>query len=435
MAKNMQPPAKSPIPAVIKRNTVLLTIVQALFSGAFQSVMVIAALGIFYFTHSAALGGLASAVAIGGRVLVAYGAGRLMDRVGRKTVLYAGIAVSCSAIALMAYALYYSSIWLFWAGIFLFGTGGGIMNLLRVPVTDMYPASRRGEGMGYLLTGSIAGTFMAPVLAAVAPYLDFAGLGTYVIILLITVPIMVSGTVFVKLISPDTKEILSNLKEYYPQESLGVAAAGGGSKGVPLQGTAVSGSIIAAFITSAFSWGGMVMGMSLVSIILQGYGVSLTLINIAVSIHVFGMFGLSIPMGWLTDRYGRKIVIALGGFILGAGAFLMPLTSDYIIITLGVFLIGLGWSATNVASTALLCDLTPGPKRGSILGANDVVTGVTSVALPTLGGAILSSLGFVAFGVAGIVVALPVVLGALPIKETVPQVGNQDRGCPVTVKK
>ncbi len=161
------------------------------------------------------------------------------------------------------------------------------------------------------------------------------------------------------------------------------------------------------------------MGMSLVSIILQEYGVSLTLINVSVSLHVFGMFGLSIPMGWMADRYGRKFVIALGGVILAIGAFLMPITAEYWVITVGVFLIGLGWSATNVASTALICDLTPGPKRGGILGANDVVTGVTSVAFPTLGGAILSVFGFVTFGVAGILVALPVVLGVLPIRETV----------------
>ena len=95
----------------------------------------------------------------------------------------------------------------------------------------------------------------------------------------------------------------------------------------------------------------------------------------------------------------------------------MPLTQSYLIITLGVFLIGLGWSATNVATTALLCDLTPGRMRGSILGANDVVTGVTSVGLPAIGGAILSAFGGVAFGVAGVAVALPVVLSMLLIKK------------------
>jgi MFS family permease len=431
----MQPIAKTPIPAVIKRNTVLLTIVQALFSGAFQSVMVIAALGAFYFTHSVALGGLASAVAIGGRVLVAYGAGKLMDRVGRKTVLYIGIALSCSSIAVMASALYYASVWFFWAGIFAFGTGAGIMNLLRVAVTDMYPASRRGEGTGYLLTGSVVGTFMAPVLSIFAPYIDFAGLGSYVVILLVSLPILVAGVLFVKLISPDTREILGNLREYYPQENLGLPLTGAQARGTLPQSGGVSRSIIGAFVTSAFSWGGMVMGMSLVSIILQGYSVSLTLINIAVSLHVFGMFGLSIPMGWLTDRYGRKFVIALGGVILAVGAFLMPITSEYVIITLGVFLIGLGWSATNVASTALICDLTPPAKRGGILGANDVVTGVTSVTLPTVGGAILSAFGFVVFGVAGILVALPVVLGVLPIKETVPHRVEKGSACPTPGEK
>lgn len=419
MATATRSSSKPPIPAAVRRNTVLLTVIQALFSGAFQSVMVIAALGIFFFTRSPTLGGLASAVAIGGRVLVAYGAGRLMDRVGRKTVLYMGIAVSCTAIGLMAYALLNLSVLLFWAGIFAFGTGAGVMNLLRVPVTDMYPPSRRGEGMGYLLTGSVVGTFMAPVLSAAAPYLDFADIGPYVVILLISIPIMVSGVVFVRLISPDTREILGRLKEYYPQEGGAPSPQGAGQQAPSGSGSMASRSMIGAFVTSAFSWGGMVMGMSLVSIILQGYGFSLTLINIAVSLHVFGMFGLSIPMGWMADRYGRKLVIALGGVILALGAFLMPLTSDYIMITFGVFLIGLGWSATNVASTALICDLTPVPKRGGVLGANDVVTGVTSVALPAAGGAILTAFGFVAFGVTGILVALPVVLGVLPIKETV----------------
>ncbi|MDD1776091.1 MAG: MFS transporter, partial [Candidatus Methanomethylicus sp.] len=224
---------------------------------------------------------------------------------------------------------------------------------------------------------------------------------------------------------PDTREILKNLKGYYPESMPQFPVKGVGPFESPkTQGVSIS--ILGTFVASAFSWGGMVMGMSIVSIILQQYGVALTMINIAVSLHVFGMFGLSIPFGWLTDRFGRRIVMALGGAILGLGAFIMPITSNYLIITLGVFLIGLGWSATNVASTALLCDLTPGPRRGSILGANDVATGATSVALPTLGGAILSSLGFFAFAIAGVLVSLPVILSVIPVHE--PLRGKQS--CP-----
>lgn len=410
---------KTPIPALVKRNTALLTISQLLFSGVFQSAMVIAALGVFYFTKSVALGALASAVAIGGRVLVAYGAGRQMDKIGRKAVLYIGVALSCAALLMMAQGLNASSVELFWAGIFVFGSGAGVMNLLKVPVTDMYPARRRGEGMGYLLTGSVVGTFMAPLISAAAPYLEFVGLGTYELILLISVPLMAFSAVFIWRVKPDTKEILRDLKSYYPDE---VAGSAQGLQGCPNPTTTTWGGfktrpIIAAFIASAFSWGGMVMGMSMVSILLKQYGVELPLINMAVSLHVFGMFGFSIPMGWLSDKYGRKPVTALGGLVLGMGAFLMPLTQDYAVITLGVFLVGLGWSATNVATTALLCDLTPGVKRGSVLGANDVVTGMTSVGLPALGGAIMSALGGVAFGVAGVAIALPVVLSMLLVDE------------------
>lgn len=418
MAKDTKGAAKTPIPAIIKRNTILLTVTQALFSGVFQSAVVIGALGIFYFTKSAALGALASSVVIGGRVLVAYGAGRLMDRIGRKTVLYMGIFVICSALTVMASALYVFSVWLFWIGVFIFGIGGGVMNMLRVPVTDMYPASRRGEGMGYMLTGSIMGAIMPPALSAIAPSFAFIGLNSYEIMLLFSVPLMAIGILFVKLVSPDTREILHDLKSYYPQDALTASPVDCKPNSIAPQAASMSLTTIAAFIASSFSWGGMVMGMSIVSIILQQYGVDLTLINLAVSIHVFGMFGLSIPWGWLTDRRGRRIVMALGGAILGVGSLLMPITSGYLIITLGVFLIGLGWSATNVASTALLCDVTPGPRRGSILGANDVANGLTSLTFPTLGGAILSSLGFFAFGITGLVIAIPVVLSVFPIRES-----------------
>jgi len=413
---------KTPIPPTIKRNTLFLTLNQALFSGVFQSAMVIAALGVFFFTQSAALGSLASAVAIGGRILVAYGAGRLMDRFGRKVVLYLGVAVTCSALVLMAWALNSSQLVFFWLGIFAFGTGAGIMNLIKVAIMDMYPGARRGEGMGYLLTGSVVGTFAAPLLSYIVPFLAFIGLGTYVLILLISVPLMALSAVFIKLVKPDTREIVQDLARYYPSDSPPAPAASQG-RGPPASTPAkpiLTVPVVGAFIASAFSWGGMVMGMSIVSIILQQYGVSLTMINIAVSLHVFGMFGLSVPMGWLTDRYGRRFVTALGGIILGAGALIMPLTPEYWMITFGVFLIGLGWSATNVATTALLCDLTPSHRRGSILGANDVVTGLTSVSLPVVGGAILASSGLLAFGVAGVVVAAPVVLGVLPVRERSP---------------
>lgn len=95
----------------------------------------------------------------------------------------------------------------------------------------------------------------------------------------------------------------------------------------------------------------------------------------------------------------------------------MPITAEYLLVTLGVFLVGLGWSAINVASTALICDVTPGPKRGSIMGANDVTNGLASMTFPSVGGVILSSLGFFAFGVAGLLIALPVVLSIVPIHE------------------
>ncbi|MDQ1280191.1 MAG: hypothetical protein QG670_1454 [Thermoproteota archaeon] len=413
MAKNTRSAAKIPIPAVIKRNTILLAATQALFQGAIQSVVVIAPLSIFYFTQSTVLGALAFSVVIGGRTLVAYSAGRFMDSVGRKKVLYAGIFVSCSALIVMTFALYIFSIWFFWIGVFIFSIGAGVMNMLRVPVTDMYPTSRLGEGMGYMLTGSIIGALIPTVLSSLASFFAFTSLNAYEIMLLFSVPMMAIGILLVKLISPDTREILRNLKSYYPQDVNVATYIDGKQDLTSVQVTSRSRSVIAAFIASSFGWGGMVMSKSIISIMLQQLGVELTLINLALSIHVFGMFGPSIPWGWLTDRWGRRIVIALGGVILGTGAFFMPITRDYRIVTFGFFLIGLGWSATNVASTALLCDLTTEQRRGSMLGANDVANGLASLTFPTVGGIVLSSFGLFAFGMVGMLAALPIVLSMI----------------------
>ena len=40
---------------------------------------------------------------------------------------------------------------------FVFGMGMNTAQQLRVAAADMYPPSRRAEGLGYVLTGSLVG--------------------------------------------------------------------------------------------------------------------------------------------------------------------------------------------------------------------------------------------------------------------------------------
>lgn len=406
------------IPSIIRRNTLFISINQALFSAVMQSMVVIAGLGVFLVTGSAALAAFAASIVIGGRVLIVYSAGKLMDRVGRKRVLYLGAILALGALGVMVLGLSYMSNILMWTGIFIFGIASGIVGLNRVAVMDMYPLSRRGEGMGYYLTGSVVGSVLAVALTAIAAALAFTGTLQYIFVILLCMIVLAVATLFIWLVKPDTRQIGQNLNEYYPEFTAPVAPCVGEKATAPAR-YMQSVPMRTAFIASTFAWGTMVMDMSLVSVILKQYGFELTLISIAVTIHIFGMFGLSIPLGRLADRWGRKPVIALGGIILAIGAALMPLTKDYLVITFGVFLVGLGWSGANVGTTALICDLTPIVSRGKVLGTNDLVTGAASIAIPLIGGAILSSLGYVVFGVVGLAFSIPVLLIVI-VRETSP---------------
>ena len=412
---------KSPIPPIIKRNTIRLVVSQAIYSCVNQAAFVLATLVVFTLTQSAALGGLATGAIWGGRVLVVYQTGKLMDRMGRRSVLLIGIATGCIALTIMGWAVVMTRLELFWLGLLVFGFGSGIIQQSRIAVMDMYPVERRGEGMGYLMTANIVGSFLSPVFTeAMIPVADFLAVDVYAVILLVGTMLLGSASIFILRLKPDTKEIAMNLSSYYPDSVANASAENVGTENVSPLRSILFFPLLAAFIASALAWGDMSMMMSLVSVILHQHHVALTLINFSITLHVFGMYGLSFPLGWLCDKLGRKVVTMLGGVILGAGALLTPITSVYWIIALAIFLVGLGWSAANVATTALIADVTLVERRGRILGANDMIIGLSSLSLPAFGGLVISGLGLVAFGLSGLIIAVPILLVMLPLREVRP---------------
>lgn len=386
-----------------------------------QVAFIIAPLVVFKATNSVALSGLATAFIWGGRILIVYHSGKWMDQVGRRIVLLAGIIVSGLSLFLMGWGVILSWLEPFWLGLLVFGLGSGIFHQIRIAVLDMYPVERRGEGVGYLMTGSVVGSSASPLFTAmIAPLAVFIGWDIYAAVLIVSNVILAVAALFIVRIKPDTRDIGRNLQSYYPDSVIEDPPDNDNAQSASLLRSIMYFPILAGFVASSMAWAVMSMMMSLGSLILNQHQVDLTWIGIAISVHVFGMQGLSVPLGRLCDRFGRRLVIMLGGLILAAGSFLSPITSDYGIITLALFLVGVGWSAVNVATSALISDLTPVGRRGRILGANDLVIGVTSLIVPTLGGVIMGSLGFLAFGIAGLIFALPTLLIALPIRELSP---------------
>jgi MFS family permease len=78
------------------------------------------------------------------------------------------------------------------------------------------------------------------------------------------------------------------------------------------------------------------------------------------------MFAFAPVFGWLTDRIGRRPVVALGiALLLGACAIAGTAGHAPARLAAGLMTLGLGWSATLVAGSALLSDAVSGELRAS----------------------------------------------------------------------
>ena len=100
------------------------------------------------------------------------------------------------------------------------------------------------------------------------------------------------------------------------------------------------------------------------------------------------------------------------------GAVLVTFTDFYLSITLGTFLVGLGWAAANVAATALIANRTETVHRGRAIGINDSFAGGMSVAAALATGPLIEWQGLPAAGIAAVVIAaVPLAMVLWPKKE------------------
>jgi MFS family permease len=207
----------------------------------------------------------------------------------------------------------------------------------------------------------------------------------------------------VLMIRPDPKEVATNLARYYPGY---VPAAPRSGAAAPPASTGARAWIAhyplrVAFVSSFAAQGTMTLMMAMTSLALDHHGHALPMISLSVAIHVVGMFGFSIPLGRLADRVGRRNMLVVGSLISALGSVLVAFGADYWPISLGTFLVGLGWCCTHVSVTAMIADFVPPTDRGRAIGTNDSFSTLGSVLLPLAGGPLVELFGLPILAVVG----------------------------------
>jgi MFS family permease len=132
------------------------------------------------------------------------------------------------------------------------------------------------------------------------------------------------------------------------------------------------------------------------------------------------MFALSPVIGAVLDRWGRRSGL-LAGVILSASGVALGLVSTATAVATGaLFLIGVGWSAAYLGSTAVVSDLAAASERAGALGLSDLVA-ATAAAVGVLGGAaLLEAAGYGALSIVALgLLIFPAAL-LVPLRERAP---------------
>ena len=349
----------------------------------------------------AGLGGTLLAVM---QVLVSYPIGKLNDTYGRKFGMIASAVLGLSGGILMGVSLLANSLVIYIVGIAVLGLGMGAGRQIRVAAADMYPPARRGEGLGFVLTGTVAGAFIAPVVVGSGEWLSGRVTIDPIAVSWFLLPIaLVPALACFLMVRPDPKQIALELSTHWPGHRQDVRPMGAD---VGIMAFLAQRPKQVAYLCFASAQSSMSMMMIMTPLVLSDSGYSLRAIALAVALHVVGMFAFSMFFGRAADRVGRKPMLVLGILIAAGGSALVPMTPVYAIITLGLFLVGVGWCSINVAATAILADTTAPEERGRAIGANDTLGNGFSMGVPLLAGLIADAFGLTGVGIAGAALAL-----------------------------
>ena len=304
-------------------------------------------------------------------------AGTLSDRLGRRTILAAGIALlGVTRVGFAASHTYAQLVaWQLVSGV----GGGAFMGIVFAAVTDHVPAGARGRALSWVITGqSLALVVGVPLVTLVGSLAGWRGA-----LAVHGAAVVLSAVAAWLAVPPDPK------REPHPHARKAWVTALSQPRLLAL---------LAAGTTERVCFG--VLAIYLPTFLQRTYGVSLGTLALALALIALGNLAGNVLGGRLADRVrARALVFAIGSLLT---AVLAVPTLMWAPGLAGSIALGFAYSFVNATSRpALIATLgeVPGEVRGAVFGLTVTMASVGWLLAGSVGAALVAAGGFAGLGV------------------------------------
>ena len=403
------------VPRVQRRTVGVLAGSQVLSGIAVAGSVAAGSLIAVSVSGSEAVAGLAQTFGVLGAALMALPLARIALSKGRRASLSLGYGVGATGALIVIVGAVWALLPVVLIGCLLVGVASASGYQARYAAVDLAEDDKRGRQLSYVVWAATIGAVLGPNLLQPSGALGLAlGLpqlaGPYVVTAITLIGAVLILMIFLR---PDPYVLAAKLRAQKDAEAAKEMAKPRLRDGIAhLRGN--RGALLG-MCAIALGHVVMVMVMVMTPVHMAHVDVTLTLIGLVISVHVAGMYAFSPVVGWSVDRFGRIAVIVTGVIILLAACVIAGVApgDNVVMLGVGLFLLGLGWSCTLIAGSTLLVDDVGAVERPSVQGLSDLVMNGAGA----IGGAVAGIIvAFSSYGVLCAVAAIPVLgLGALVV--------------------
>ena len=358
------------LPALRRRISAVLIPTQILGGLGVATGIALAAVLAKEVSGTESLSGLAPTATVAGTAVLSMPLAALMTARGRRPGLVLAYLIGAVGAAVTVVAARVGSFPLLLCGMAAFGAASSANLQARFAAADLAEPDRRARAISLVVWATTIGAVLGPNIAAPAgrsvtglgipatagPFLWAAGI------------FLISALVVAVLLRPDP---LLTARALAPAEEGSPAAR---SLRAGMAAVAASPRARLAVVAVAVAHTAMVSVMSMTPVALAHHGAGIDLIGLVISGHIAGMYAFAPLMGRLSDRLGRLSGIGLCVGLLACAVFLAGTAGgSHGQTAVGLFVLGLGWSAGLVSGSALLTDSVPQPARAAAQGLSDLV--------------------------------------------------------------